>query len=109
MITGVVLRGLSAPFFDKVTDLRHRCWKDELPDLHLLDDGHDDHSLHFLMLKEEVVIAAARLCIHELLYDVPDPHLYVRGNSLFPAPFGCMNRLVVHPAYRRIGLSLIHI
>ena len=107
MITGIVVQGVSAPCFEMVVALRHHCWKEVLPDLALLADGHDEHSLHFVLLEERGVIAAARLCVHEPLAEVPDPHLFATADFPMAAPFGCMSRLVVHPDYRRIGIAAI--
>ena len=107
MITGVVLHEASNQLFELVTDLRHLCWGDSLSSLDLLDDGHDSHALHFVLLDQDIVIAAARLCVHELLADVPDPHLFVTTNRPLPAPLGCINRLVVHPKYRKLGIASI--
>lgn len=107
MIAGVVLRGTSMPIFGQVVGLRCRCWGGSLPDLDLLDDGHDSHALHFVFLDHDAVIAAARLCVHDTLSDISDPHLFAETNKPLPAPLGCINRLVVHPKYRRLGIAAI--
>ena len=105
MIAGMVLQELSAPSLEMIAALRRHCWKNVLPDLGLLADGHDEHALHFLVFDERSLIAAARLCVHEFLAQVPDPYLFVGEYFPFAPRFGCMNRLVVHPDYRGIGIS----
>lgn len=107
MFTGIVFRGDSSPTFRLIVDLRCLCWKGALPDLDQLNDGHDGHAFHFALFYCDAVIAAARLCVHESLTDVPDPHLFANANIPVAAPFGCINRLVVHPEYRGLGIAAI--
>jgi GNAT superfamily N-acetyltransferase len=83
------------------------CWRESLTKLDLLNDGHDGHALHFVLFDQDIVVAAARLCIHNLLADVPDSHLFVGCNRLYAAPLACINRLVVSPNYRRLGIATI--
>lgn len=112
MATGIVLHGVSSPTFTKIAELRRLSWDEALwdgalTDLNLLNDDHDDHAYHFALFSQNTVIAAARLCMHELLSDVPDPHLFQKAASSLAAPFGCLNRLVVHPEYRKLGIAAI--
>lgn len=76
-----------------------------MPDSNLLDDGHDGHAFHFVLFDRDAVIAAARLCRHELLGEMPDSHLYFEWGNPLPGPYGCCSRLVVHPNYRQHGIA----
>ncbi|MBI5919667.1 MAG: GNAT family N-acetyltransferase [Nitrosomonadales bacterium] len=76
-----------------------------LPDSNLLDDGHDEHSFHFILLDRNTVIAAARLCKHELLTELPDSHLYLQWKNPLLGSYGCCSRLVVHPDCRQLGIA----
>lgn len=76
-----------------------------MSELDVLDDGHDIHSFHFVLFGQNSVVAAARLCRHELLDEIPDPHLYLEWKKPLPGPYGCCSRLVVHPDYRQHGIA----
>jgi GNAT superfamily N-acetyltransferase len=88
--------------------LQHRCWGSFFDTLEFLEDGHDGHALHFLVLHEETIIASARLCVHKQLRGVTEFHLYpMLDQSRFPGSYGCLNRLVVDAQYRGRGLATI--
>jgi predicted GNAT family N-acyltransferase len=68
-------------------------------------DEHDLHAHHWIVKIDGVIVAAARLCLHDNGAEIPDC-LYL-GTFIdkisFPAAF--INRLVVHPSSRRKNLS----
>ena len=69
-------------------------------------DEFDRTARHWVVFREEVPVAAARLSIHENLSEVPDAESYA---GVFPqppeGPIASFNRLVVHPSARGAGLS----
>lgn len=104
--TSEVFYGTNHSSFDAVVALRHRCWQSVLSKLSGLDDGHDDHSIHFLIWNDGRLIVSGRLCLHNLLYEVVEPHLYLNlDTESFPAPWGCMCRLVIDMPFRGKGFS----
>lgn len=105
-LIGEVFYGAAHAAFNDVVALRHRCWQPVLSELSGLDDGHDDHSIHFLIWNNAHLIASGRLCLHNQLAEVVDPHLYRQmDTAAFPTPWGCMCRLVIDPPFRGQGLS----
>jgi GNAT superfamily N-acetyltransferase len=69
-------------------------------------DKFDASARHWAILDEDVIVAAGRLSIHEQLVDVPDSEVYGTVFTTPPSPpIASMNRLVVHPSYRGLGLS----
>lgn len=68
-------------------------------------DDIDPTSKHWAILNGDQVVAAARLSIHNLITDVPDPEGYHGVIDSLPAPIGSMNRCIVHPDFRGRGLS----
>lgn len=93
---------------ESVYALRVDAWKGkaEIPDgeTQWVDDI-DPTSKHWAVLYGDRVVAAARLSIHELITDVPDPEGYHGVIDSLPAPIGSMNRCVVHQDFRGRGLS----
>lgn len=93
---------------ESIYALRVVAWhsKVEIPDgeTQWIDDI-DPTSKHWAVLCGDRVVAAARLSIHELITDVPDPEGYRGVIDSLPAPIGSMNRCVVHPDFRGRGLS----
>jgi GNAT superfamily N-acetyltransferase len=89
-------------------DLRNRCWKQFFGNLEFLNDGHDGHALHFLVLTEGSVVASARLCTHNHLHSIAEFHLYpMLDTSKFPGPYAGINRLVVDAQFRGQGIAAI--
>ena len=68
-------------------------------------DDVDPVSKHWAILCGDRVVGAARLSLHQLITDVPDPEGYHGVIDSLPAPIGSMNRCVVHPDFRGRGLS----
>lgn len=84
-------RGVNPAFFSK------SFWIDEV----------DQYAFHWIITKNSEIVAAARLSIHDSLCDVPYADLL---NAEQSAPFqnskvASINRLVVLPEYRGLGLS----
>ncbi|BBU60391.1 hypothetical protein MSC49_03260 [Methylosinus sp. C49] len=108
MITGELAPGSKGcADWKAVDELRRLCWRDRLADLSTLDDGHDGHAMHFLVRDGGSLVAAARLCIHRVLADTPDRHLFPSALMAAHGPYGCMFRLVVHPSHRNRHISLL--
>lgn len=68
-------------------------------------DDIDPLSKHWAVIRGNQVVAAARLSVHQLITEVPDPEGYHGVIDFLPPPIGSMNRLVVHPDFRGRGLS----
>jgi GNAT superfamily N-acetyltransferase len=68
-------------------------------------DEHDCHAVNWAVLCEGLPIAAARLCVHKRICELPDlASLVGYEDSLF-TPIAAFTRLVVSPAFRGRGLS----
>ncbi len=69
-------------------------------------DEFDSAARHWVALRAGVPGAAARLSMNSSLAEVPDSESYSGIFSEIPdGPLGSLNRLVVHPSARRLGLS----
>jgi GNAT superfamily N-acetyltransferase len=100
--------GITGAPYGELVSLRAECWKGHIHDLRLLEDGHDQHALHWWVEAEGQVIGSARLCIHPDLRSVPAPHLYSHlPFDFFPVGIGCINRLVVDVRWRGNGLAQV--
>lgn len=84
---------------------RAAVWKAEGVDVSPLPDTHTAHSWHWIVTNGGITIAAARLCIHELLSDTPEYEDICHLNLRVPSPLAFMSRLVVCPAARNFGLG----
>jgi GNAT superfamily N-acetyltransferase len=84
-----------APFKNR-GDSRTGCWL----------DAFELSARHWVIFDNSTPVAAARLSVHQALDEVPDASIFT---GVFaappPSPIGSFNRLVVHPAYRGMGLS----
>ncbi len=93
---------------DEIFRLRGFAWRSRLPAFAapaVWQDTEDSTCLHWAILHGGEVVAAARLCVAQSLEQVPDAEVY---SGVFPAldgPVGSINRLVVHPAHAKRGLS----
>ena len=68
-------------------------------------DEHDSHAVNWAVLCEGLPVAAARLCVHKRICELPDlASLIGYEDSLVP-PIAAFTRLVVSPAFRGRGLS----
>lgn len=69
-------------------------------------DAFDPKARHWVVYQGAELVAAARMTIHPSLDEVPDAESY---SGMFqeplPPPIASLNRLVVHPSARRMGLS----
>jgi hypothetical protein len=94
---------------EKIGRLRVRAWETEIPDVVHMGtwlDKFDEVGRHWAVFRDGEPIAAARMTVHQSLADVPEPEVYV---GVFPAPLpdpiASINRLVVEPSARGLGLS----
>jgi predicted GNAT family N-acyltransferase len=75
-------------------------------DLHsqgLITDEHDLHARHWAVFDGDKLVAAARMCVHDQQNDSPD---FVAFSQVqLPIPVATINRLVVHPSARKLGLA----
>jgi GNAT superfamily N-acetyltransferase len=113
-IQGLQLQEVSYP--NRIMDIgrfRIKAWRNEKgvnPIFFSKDvwiDKVDQHAYHWIITKNEEIVASARLSIHESLVDVPYAELL---NTEHVKPFqncclASINRLVVLPEYRGLGLS----
>lgn len=68
-------------------------------------DGHDTHALHWAVCTGSRLVAAARLCVHDTLADLPHAEVFADLPVAVPPPIGALNRLVVHPQARAQGFA----
>lgn len=68
-------------------------------------DDHDANAIHGCVWDCRRLIATARMTFHERFADVPDRGLYPPELELSGAPIASLNRLVVAPGYRGLGLA----
>lgn len=68
-------------------------------------DEHDSHAVNWAVLCEGLPIAAARLCIHRRVCELPDFASLVGYEDSLVAPIAAFTRLVVSPTFRGLGLS----
>ncbi len=97
----------------QVQKLRRRAWaaNGEVPDFiarqDILNDEHDVHGMHWAILHEGRVIAAARMSIHKDVAASPDPEALDGYEHLIDLPMASVTRLVVDPEFRGQGLPEI--
>ena len=106
------LREFSHPDEDllgKIGKLRVEAWKTEAPGAAAMEkwlDEFDRSARHWTVFESGMLVASARLTMHSTLADVPDAPSYAGVFRDPPgAPIGSLNRLVVHPSVRGLGLS----
>lgn len=98
-------------FVPQTFRLRYEIWKDEAalkPEIHArgsITDEHDAHARHWAVLQEERIVAAARMCIHDLQEETPDSPAF--SQIRLRSPIATLNRLVVHRSVRRRGLAAL--
>jgi GNAT superfamily N-acetyltransferase len=68
-------------------------------------DEHDSHAINWAMFCEGLPIAAARLCVHKRVCDLPDLASLVGYEDSLLTPIAAFTRLVISPAFRGRGLS----
>jgi hypothetical protein len=68
-------------------------------------DPHDDHAMHWAITENNTVLAAARMCIHQSLSDVPSSRFYEDLCFEADPPIASINWLVIRTDARRLGLS----
>lgn len=68
-------------------------------------DSHDLHARHWVALLGGRVVGAARMCIHSDMHDLPEAGLFVPWMGELRGPFASINRLVVEPDARGIGIA----
>lgn len=101
-----------APEMDEVYGLRPIAWRTEAnvhAEMENWRDEIDSVAHHWVVVVDGRVVAAARLSVHEILNSsVPDASVYLDGFEEFISkPFASMNRLVVHPDFRRQGFGTL--
>jgi predicted GNAT family N-acyltransferase len=89
--------------------LRYAVWKVEtalLPHIvkqGLITDEHDAHARHWAAFVGDKIVAAARMCIHEVQEESPDAPAFSRIQ--LPTPVATINRLIVVQSARKSGLA----
>ncbi len=106
-----LMDNLDYPVLTQIYRLRAEVWHKTLPIKSLLfsdglwTDEHDNHAIHWAVVSNNQVLAAARLCIHKTLEKIPNANVYMDSEKLILPPIASMNRLVIHPIAQRNGLS----
>ncbi len=90
-------------------ELRYRVWSGETPLLPhiqkqgLIVDEHEIHARHWAAFEGDQIVAAARMCIHEVQEESPDAPAF--SKIRLPTPVATLNRLVVLRSVRKLGLA----
>lgn len=101
-------------YADRILELRSIAWntpskKEWIPRVFPegFQDSYDASGHHWIVkTKDDLLVASARLTIHNRPHELPDKHLW--GTALTDAlcyPLGVMGRLVVHPGFLRLGIG----
>lgn len=97
----------------QIQELRRLAWAStgEVPNFisssDILTNEHDVHGLHWAVMHQGEPIAAARMCVHDSASSMPDPEALYGYTDQIPTPCAALTRLVVHPDFRRLGLSKV--
>jgi hypothetical protein len=94
---------------EKIGRLRVRAWATEIAQAARLEtwlDRFDIDGRRWVIFRGNEPVAAARMTIHRTLAEVPEPEIFdgVFSEPL-PTPIASINRLVVDPSARGLGLS----
>ena len=93
----------------KVGRLRIEAWETETAraaEQAVWVDEFDREAWHWVVCRDGLPVAAARLSLHRKLAEVPDSESYAGVFSSPPQPpIASLNRLVVHPSARGSGLG----
>jgi GNAT superfamily N-acetyltransferase len=94
---------------ERIGELRVRAWRTEVPqaaDMKTWLDEFDRIARHWAVFNGDNPVAAARLSVHSSLDGVPDAEVFVEFfREPLPTPIASLNRLVVDPTVRGLGLS----
>jgi GNAT superfamily N-acetyltransferase len=66
-------------------------------------DSFDESALHWGAFEGERMVGSARLTIHKKLASAPDSSLF--ENFPIPCPVASINRMVILPEFRRLGIA----
>ncbi|MEA3188060.1 MAG: hypothetical protein QOD99_1890 [Chthoniobacter sp.] len=103
------LSKIDDPLLQKIGRLRVEAWQTKTSRAAEMETWIDEFDLtarHWVVFQNGLPVAAARLSVHEALEDIPDAESYLgvfRKNP--PALIASLNRLVVAPCARGLGLS----
>ncbi|WP_414617519.1 GNAT family N-acetyltransferase [Dyadobacter sp. 32] len=100
---------------DEMGALRVLAWKDEQgisKDFFAQNawiDSDDQRAFHWIISKDNVIVAAARLSFHNEYNTVPHADLFDENalGTFNTGPFASLNRLVVAPSYRGYNFSSV--
>jgi len=96
-----------SPLMERVyKELRLTAWREQPRMVEALSywrDEIDSTARHWVIVDAGIAIASARLSFHNSLEDLPDAEIFVGFCPTLPTPIASINRLVVHPDYRRRG------
>ncbi len=93
---------------EEIFRLRGHAWQSRLPDFPApsrWEDPEDNECLHWAIRYGGEVVAAARLCLVGSIDHVPNAEVYSGVLPQLTGMIGSFNRLVVHPAHAKKGLS----
>ena len=109
-MTNVQVREITGTQYVPLTfHLRFQVWSDEaeltasVRAQALITDEHDEHARHWAAFVDCKMVAAARMCIHELQEETPDAEAF-KAMKL-RVPIATINRLVVKRQWRKCGIA----
>lgn len=99
----------SPELLEKVFELRVTAWRARqsrfAQDISSWTDQFDAKAEHFVAVRSGCPVAAGRLSIHAKLEDGPDGEIYAGLSLPASRPIGVLSRLVVHPAFAKLGFA----
>ena len=98
-------------FLKSIQSLRYEVWKFRGADMTNLKSkcswGEKMDQMSYLIgvYQENKIVGTGRLSLHHNLATLPDKELYVGLDKYFEPPIASLNRIVVHPDFRRLGIG----
>src|SRR5262249_4286858 len=109
------LKVVGTEFLAEIGNLRHQVWTYEqvaIPDFQhcrsncwIEDLDFNPNTRHVAVFDGDRIIAAARISIHETFSSIPDAAFMGDLAERFVFPVASLNRMVVHPRYRHLGIG----
>jgi GNAT superfamily N-acetyltransferase len=88
--------------------LRYTVWRSEgvlirSAEADMIADHHDEHGIHWGSFDGDLLVGAARLCLHDSISEAPDGEMF--AGTRLSGPVASMNRMIVLKNYRGRGIG----